>query len=82
MLFALHFDSLGMKPLEKKDLTAKSIKDLVALRNSLRKELYDLRLKNSLRSLTQTHLITLAKRNIAKVNTFLTQKTHLAALQK
>lgn len=57
-----------------KDLLWKSIKELVALRNKLRKELYDLRLKNSLRSLNQTHLIKIARRNIARVNSAITKK--------
>lgn len=57
-----------------KDLLGKSIKDLVSLRNKLRRELYDLKLKNSLRSLNQTHLVKLARRNIARVNTAITKK--------
>lgn len=57
-----------MKVLAVKDLVGKSIKELIKLRNKLRKEFYDLRLKNSLRSLQQTHLLKIARRNIAKVN--------------
>lgn len=62
------------KKVTMKDLLGKSIKELVSLRNKLRKELYDLKLKNSLRSLNQTHLIRLARRNIARVNSAITQK--------
>lgn len=51
------------------DLVKKSTKQLVALRNELRKELFESKLALSLRKLNQTHLITLARRNIARVNT-------------
>ncbi len=63
-----------MAKLSMKDLLGKSIKELVALRNKLRKELYDLKLKNSLRSLNQTHLIKVARRNIARVSGAITKK--------
>lgn len=56
------------------DLIGKSLKELVKLRNKIRKEVYEYSLKNSLRSLTQTHLIRLARRNIARINTAITQK--------
>lgn len=56
------------------DLIGKSLKELVKLRNKIRKELYDYSLKNSLRSLTQTHLIRVARRNIARINTAMTKK--------
>ena len=64
-----------MKKLVMKDLLGKSLKELVKMRNKLRKELYDFEVKNSLRSLQQTHLIRLAKRNIARINTAMSRKT-------
>ena len=67
-----------MKKFFIKDLVGKSLKELVKLRNKLRKDLYDLKLKNSLRALQQTHLIKLSRRNIARVNTAISQKTHQA----
>jgi ribosomal protein L29 len=48
-----------MKKLFVKDLAKKSLKDLVKLRNKLRRELFDNKLKNTMRALGQTHLITL-----------------------
>ena len=62
-----------MKKLTAKDLAKKTAKDLVALRAKIRKELFDLKIKNSIRSLENTHLISLAKKNIARINTFVTQ---------
>lgn len=63
-----------MKKLLMKELLGKSLKELVKMRAKLRRELFDHRLKNSLRALTQTHLVTLARRNIARINTAITQK--------
>jgi ribosomal protein L29 len=57
------------------DLVKKSAKQLVALRNELRKELFESKLSLSLRKLNQTHLIKLARRNIARVNTALKEKS-------
>jgi ribosomal protein L29 len=57
------------------DLAKKSAKQLVALRNELRKELFENKLSLSLRKLNQTHLIKLARRNIARVNTALKEKS-------
>ncbi len=65
-----------MKKLEMKDLIKKSFKDLVGLRNKLRRELFDNKLKNTMRALNQTHLITLGKRNIARINTAMTSKSN------
>lgn len=64
-----------MKALFVKDLLSKSIKELVALRKKMQKEQFDLSVKNSLRALKQTHLIRIARRNIAKINTAITQKS-------
>lgn len=65
---------MATKRLEMKDLMGKSVKGLVKMRNQLREKLYDLKLKNSLRSLNQTHEITTARKNIARVNTAITKK--------
>ena len=64
-----------MKKLVIKDLLGKSLKELVKMRNELRKSLYEFSIKNSLRALQQTHLIPLARKNIARINTAMTKKT-------
>lgn len=64
-----------MKKLLIKDLLKKSFKDLVSIRNIERKSLYELKLKNAIRSLNQTHLIKTAKKNVARINTIIRQKT-------
>ena len=58
----------------KKDLVAKSIRELVVLRTQLRKELYDLKMKNAIRWLKETHKISDIKKKIARVSTILTSK--------
>lgn len=63
-----------MKRLEMKTLTQQTIKELVKMRNSLKKELFEMRSKNVLRSLKQTHLIRIVRKNIARVNTVLSAK--------
>jgi len=63
-----------MKKLFVSDLVKKSAKDLVKLRNKLRRELFDNRLKNTMRSLGWTHLISLGRKNIARINTAMTKK--------
>lgn len=55
-----------------------SLKDLVKKRNELRKELYELKTKNALRSLSQTHKIRQVRRNIARVNFVLVSKSKAA----
>jgi len=61
-----------MKRLFMKDLIKKSLKDLVALRNKIRREVFDDRLKNRMRALKWTHTISLGKKNIARINTAMT----------
>jgi ribosomal protein L29 len=58
----------------KKDLKNLSVKELVELRKDLRKRLFELKMQNQARTLKQTHLIPLVKRNIARVNTAITLK--------
>lgn len=57
------------------DLTEKSYKDLVALRNDLRKQLFSLQMKNHVKALKETHQIRAVRRNIARVNTALSSKS-------
>jgi ribosomal protein L29 len=63
------------KSLSVKDLAKKSPKQLVQLRNDLRKDLFEHKLAMSVRKLNQTHLIKLARKNIARVNTALKVKS-------
>jgi large subunit ribosomal protein L29 len=58
-----------------KDLTEKSLKELVALRRSLKKELFESRMRNALKSLKETHTISVLRKNIARINTALTSKS-------
>ena len=58
-----------MKSFDIQTLIKKSLKELVAMRNDLKKQIFDMRVKLSLRTLQQTHLVKIARRNIARVNT-------------
>ncbi len=62
------------KRLLAKDLRNLSVKELVEKRKELRKYLFSLKMKNQAWALKQTHLISLTRRNIARVNTVLTEK--------
>lgn len=57
------------------DLSAKSFKDLVNLRNDLRKQLFTLQMKNAVKALKETHQIRSVRKNIARVNTALSSKS-------
>lgn len=57
------------------DLTGKSYKDLVAMRNDLRKQLFSLKMKNHVKALKETHQLRNVRRNIARVNTVLSSKS-------
>lgn len=57
------------------DLTEKSYKDLVSLRNELRKELFALQMKNHVKALKETHQIRSVRKNIARINTALSSKS-------
>lgn len=63
-----------MKQVFTKDLMKKGIKDLIKLRTDLKKELANLRMKLQLKSLKQTHLINIAKTQVARINTVLSSK--------
>ena len=57
-----------------KDLLSKDIKELVALRKQLRNELFELKMKNSIRALKETHKIGDLRVKIARINTVLQSK--------
>lgn len=57
-----------------KIINEKSIKDLVSERKKLRKDLYDLKIKNSIRGLKETHKIWELRIKIARINTVLKSK--------
>jgi len=57
------------------DLTGKSFKDLVALRNDLRKQLFTMQMKNAMKALKETHQIRIVRKNIARINTALSSKS-------
>ncbi|MBS8121864.1 50S ribosomal protein L29 [Candidatus Vampirococcus lugosii] len=56
------------------ELSKKNLKELVDLRKALKKDLFDLKIQNSIKALKQTHKIKLTKKNIARVNTALHHK--------
>jgi len=60
--------------LNAQDLRGKSIKELVKMRTDHKKQLFEFRMKNAMRSLKETHLIKVARRNIARINTILKEK--------
>ena len=57
-----------------KELLSKDIKELVALRKQLRDELFELKMKNSIRALKETHKIGDLRVKIARINTVLQSK--------
>lgn len=62
------------KKLFKKDLNNLSIKDLVRKRTELNKQTFSLKMQHQAWSLKQTHLLKVARRNKARVNTALSIK--------
>ncbi len=57
-------------------LRNKSVEDLSAELVSLKKELFNLRFQNATNQLENTARITLVKRNIARVQTIITEKSN------
>jgi len=57
-----------------KQLNEKTVKELVSERKKLKKELYNLRMKNAIRGLKNTHKIWEVRINVARVNTVLKSK--------
>ena len=62
------------KKITANDLRWKSIKEIVDLIKDLRKQLFELKRKNEIRALKQTHLIRLTRRNIARAKYVLSVK--------
>ena len=57
-----------------KELDSLSVKDLVQKRKELKKELFDLKMKNLTGALKKVSDIRLTRKNIARVNTLLSHK--------
>jgi len=57
-----------------KDLNNKTVKELVQMREKLRKELYELKMKHAIKWLKETHKIKEVRKQIARVSTLLTYK--------
>ena len=57
-----------------KELISKDVKGLVAMRKQLKQELFELRRKNSVRALKETHKIGDLRVKIARINTVLQSK--------
>ena len=57
-----------------KDLSDKTIKELVNMRKEYKKDLHDLKMKNAIRGLKETHKIWDVRVKIARINTVLTHK--------
>ena len=57
-----------------KELISKDVKGLVAMRKQLKQELFELRMKNSVRALKETHKIGDLRVKIARINTVLQPK--------
>ena len=57
-----------------KELISKDVKGLVAMRKQLKQELFELRMKNSVRALKETHRIGDLRVKIARINTVLQSK--------
>ena len=59
-----------------KELAVKSVKELVAMRKEAKRELFELRMKNSVRALKETHKIGDLRVKIARINTVLNSKVN------
>ena len=59
-----------------KELAGKDIKELIAMRKQARHELFELRMKNSVRTLKETHKIGDLRVKIARINTVLHSKVN------
>ena len=57
-----------------KELISKDVKGLVTMRKQLKQELFELRMKNSVRALKETHKIGDLRVKIARINTVLQSK--------
>lgn len=59
-----------------KELAGKSVKDLVAMRKQARAELFELKMKNGVKALKETHKIGDLRIKIARINTVLHSKVN------
>ncbi len=59
-----------------KELADKNVKELVAMRKEAKKELFELRMKNSVRALKETNKIGDLRVKIARINTVLHSKVN------
>ena len=59
-----------------KELADKNVKEWVAMRKEAKKELFELRMKNSVRALKETHKIGDLRVKIARINTVLHSKVN------
>lgn len=59
-----------------KELAGKDVKELIAMRKQARHELFELRMKNSVRALKETHKIGDLRVKIARINTVLHSKVN------
>ena len=59
-----------------KELAGKSVKELVAMRKEAKRELFELRMKNSVRALKETHKIGDLRVKVARINTVLHSKVN------
>lgn len=57
-----------------KDLHTKSVKELIDMLSVYQKGLYELKMKNAVRALTQTHLISRQRKDVARIKTILAAK--------
>ncbi|MEI6425824.1 MAG: 50S ribosomal protein L29 [Candidatus Absconditabacteria bacterium] len=62
------------KALFMKELSGKSVKELVIMRKTLKQDLFGLKTKNAIRGLKETHKIGDARVKISRINTVLTHK--------
>ena len=74
VLYVLPFGTMKGKALFMKDISSKSVKDLVEMRKKMKKELFELKAKNAIRGLKETHKIGDTKVKIARINTLLALK--------
>lgn len=79
--FTCTLDQYIMAKSTKKFLASLASKSVTELRDMLResqKELYFLQMKNKVRALSQTHLLSAKKKEIARISTLLTSMTKVA----
>ena len=62
------------KALFMKELSEKSVKELVMMRKTLKQDLFGLKTKNAIRGLKETHKIVDTRVKISRINTVLTHK--------